>query len=97
MSIIDQSGFCISSYLTVLTMITLRSWPWNSSVVPPVMSVMPRSSSRYLSFCTCLLYGVITPMSSSSIPWSINCFMYSNTWKISSGLKKLGLPSSLMS
>ena len=36
--------------LTVLRMMTFLSWPWNSSVVPTMMSDMFRSLSLHLSF-----------------------------------------------
>ena len=36
--------------LTVLRMMTFLSWPWNSSVVPTMMSDMFLSLSLHLSF-----------------------------------------------
>ena len=52
-------------------MITLRSCPWKSSVEPTFTPFAPTNTSAALrarvSFCACLLYGVITPMSAGVI------------------------------
>ena len=48
---------------TVEMMITRRSWPWKSSVLPTLTSPKSAPFSRRCNLSICLLYGVITPIS----------------------------------